>query len=285
MQGFTLVELLITAALGSILLLALISYLSSLMKSVQRQEDSNTLYHQALLISQLWQKELAYTADLGCQIFDQPSQITQIDSNALYTHSGLVIYQVGRDFLPAILAHTIQKKLLPHSVVVVAEGIQPPIASAHYLSQSKQFSLSTAAFQKEDLILLSSCHQAWLFHWPHAASKQFTAPFNISEPDSAYQLALWHTTLWFAMQDNQKRYGIYRLVLPNETTPVELISDVSAFQASAWLGDQHIAATADVDWQQVNRIQLVLTLEKNNFSIYWPTSIALLRKAQSWQTT
>lgn len=283
LQGFTLVELLITIALSSVLLLALISYLSSLMKSAQQQEDSNALYHQALLISQLWQKELAYTADLGCQIFDQPSQISQIDSGAIYTHSGLIIYQVGRDFLPSVLAHTIQKKLLPHSVVVVAEGIQSPV-TAYYSAQNKKFSLSTAAFQKNDLALLSSCHQAWLFHWPHTASTQFIPPFNITEPGASYQVALWHTTLWFAMQDNQKRYGIYRLMLPNETTPEELISDVRAFQAYAWLGDQRIPATADVDWQQVNSIQLILTLEKNHFSVYWPTNIALLRKAQSWKT-
>lgn len=283
-QGVTLVELLISTALSMLLLLALLSYLSHVVNSERMQEDSNTLYHQAQFISQLWQKSFAYAGDLGCRPFEQQAQITSILNGQIITHAGIAIYQVGSDFLPQELSHVIQKKLLPHSVVVVTEGIQMPTVIATYATQTGQFSLSQAAFQEGDWVLLSNCHHAWLFQWDHTARKNFTAPFSIQEPDLPYQLALWQTTFWFAMRNNQNRYGIYRLILPNETTPVELISDISAFQAKVWLHDQMIPATVNIDWQQIKWIQLLLTLEKNHLRIQWPTSIALLRKAQSWQT-
>lgn len=279
-QGFTLVELLITTALSSVLLVALSSYFGSLVKSDQLQEDSNTLYNQALSISTLWQQTLVHAGDLGCQIFTTRGQIIPVDVNEILTDSGITIYQVGRDFLPNILSYNIQKKLLPQSVVVVTEGMEPPTTTAVYTKETQQFSLSPNNFQKGDSVLLSNCHQAWVFHWPHTAAEKITTPFNITEPNAPYQLGLWRTTLWFAMKDNQNRYGIYRLVLPNENTPEELISDVSAFQANVWSHEHMTPATQDSDWQHITIIELLLTLEKNHQHIFWPTSIALLRKAQ-----
>jgi len=279
-QGFTLVELLITSALSSILLVALISYFSGLVNSTQQQENNNTLYNQALSLSTLWQQTLTHTGDLGCQIFTTRNQIVHDAADEMLTDSGIIIYQVGRDFLPDILSINIQKKLLPNSVVVVVEGIESPTATAVYRKETQQFSLSPNDFQKGDVVLLSNCHQAWIFHWLHSATEKIATPFSITDPDAPYQIGLWHTTLWFAMQDNQKHYGIYRLVLPKENTPEELISDVRAFQANVWSDQQMMPARQDSDWQHITIIELLLTLEKNHQRIVWPTSIALLRKTQ-----
>jgi hypothetical protein len=277
-QGFTLVELLITTALSALLLLSLTGFFGNLIRSYRIQADSQMLYHQAVLISTLWQNDLSHAAELGCLSFDQPAQISHDHTDELRTRSGIAVYQVDFDLLPTILTKTIQKKLLPHSIVVVTEGSQAPTKVAVYEPQSKQFYLNQPIFQNNDLVLLSSCRHAWLFHWSTAGSHHFTPPANIGEPSIPYRVALWHSTLWFAMRDNQNHYGVYRLMLPSETTPVELISDVSALQANVWIDNQMVPANSDTNWNQVNSIQLILTLEKNHLQVFWPTSIALLRK-------
>jgi hypothetical protein len=284
MKGFLLIELLIASALSLILILALTTCLTFFIKNYYQQEAMNNFYDQANIMSKLLQKSLSNAGDLGCQIFQDPMQIENKTSNPLLTNAGVIIYQIDRDPLPTFLSSAIKKKLLPHSVILIIEGIDAPLFNARYDQQKKQFQILDSTLQKQDLVLLSNCRNTWLFNLTHFYAQKFTTPFEIINPDMPYYLAKWQTTIWFAMKNNQKNYGLYRLKLPSEKTPVEIISDVKNFQASAVIDGSTILADASLNWKKIVLLRLMIGFEKDNLTLQWPLSIVLTRKAQSWRT-
>lgn len=147
-NGFTLVELLITTALGLLLLAALAGLLVHYVEIYQQQEVLQTLYDDAMQISRILQKELGQVGDLGCQVFSEKSQIQQDNSQSFFTNMGIKFYQVDSDALPAVFPKNDIKKLLPHSVVILTEHVSSLFSIAQYDPERGRFQILGSSIQK-----------------------------------------------------------------------------------------------------------------------------------------
>jgi hypothetical protein len=242
-KAFTLVELLIAMSLGIIVLLSLASGMSYFVKSYQSREQLGQLYAEASTIGKIWAQE--------------------------FSEDGIKIYQVDRDSLPEFFPKSSVKKLLPHSVVILIEHPEPPIYLATYDQTQQQLRIVNSHFQKHELVMVGTYGKNWLLNVPAIATtgniQYLKLSFVPPQQNELFWVAPWHNTLWFAMQNSEKTYGIYRLVLPEETTPAEYIAHVQSFQAELL----------------PKVIRLKLTLVEGAQQLDWPMSFIVSDRERS----
>ena len=268
----SLIELLLTTTLGLILLSSVSALLLSIIKHYEQQQVRHMMLNQASIITQQWEKTLGNSGDLGCYA---PENFNQIENHTDYkplTNNGIQIYQTN-EALPEHFPEKIYKKLLPGSNILSTEGMMSPPIHILYSEENKNFfSINLLPMKNKDLVILSNCQKAWLFFLNTLNENHFKADFIHATENETYQFALWKTIFWFVMKNNQNTYGLYRLILPDETTPVELLSNVSYFNARVYPGDYP------------KSLWINLGLSKNQENLYWSVIIGLTRHANLWRT-
>jgi hypothetical protein len=270
-RGLSLVELLISTALGMMLILVCISLLVSINKNHQAQQNSQMIYDEAISISRIWQQAFSTIGDLGCLQFQLGVQIQNDLPHSLLTSSGVKIYQSNDAALKQILPSAVMEKLLLKSSVIASENVTLPLYHLQYDTDQGQFYLSINSFKKGDEVLLSNCHEIHLLKLNslmHRKDRYYLSlPIQVN---SSWRIAHWQTSLWFAMRNESGGYGVYRLMIPDETASVELVRDVSGLYA-------------EIDPAQ-KFLQAQISFAKGRQTLTWPLTIAFSKAALGWRS-
>jgi hypothetical protein len=270
-RGLSLVELLISTALGMMLVLVCISLLVSVSKNHQAQQNSQMIYDEAISISRIWQQAFATVGDLGCLQFQASAQIQNNLSRPLLTSSGIKIYPNNDAALKQILPSAVIKKLLPDSSVIISENIMLPFYHLQYDADKSEYFLLTNTFKKGDEVLLSNHREAQLLKLNSVTRQKDRYYLSLPiQANSSWRIAHWQTNLWFVMKNESDGYGMYRLTIPDETAPVELVRDISGFYAK-------------IDFAQ-KFLQAQISFAKGRQKLTWPLTIAFSKAAFGWRS-
>jgi len=233
-QVTSLLEFIIASALSVILLSGVSSTVIYLLKSYYELRTQQDLFFEAELITQIFKQNLFSQNQWGCQnistSIENYSQQVSGDFN-----QAIKIYSA--DNMSAELPLNIRKKLLSHSHVIQQNNIEKPMYIALDQPESSSYQLigEQQQLEKQNVVLLFNCQHAWLFDlqelWHRQNQTWIKLPSEIKLPlHTNFLLAKWQITWWFVMKNNQGDYGLYRLILPYERAPVELIDHVKMMQ-------------------------------------------------------
>ena len=279
-KGFSLLEFLLASALGSILLIALAKFLLHATSTYQAQQDYQILMDEAITLNTILSAELKSAGDVSCLRLSEKN-FANASPIPVQTQGGLKMLRVGQDALPRIFPKAAIPKLVPGSLLIMEEHPVGAFVNALYNAQTGYLEAAEGSdVAKDHLAIVTDCAQQWLFQPSYVRKHRSVVwvdfPFHLAAENKNYRLAHWQITLWFVMKNSANASSIYRLHLPDESAPVEIISDVHDLQAQVHLKNTSwMDAQANLDWAQVDAIRVTINLQKNMQRIAWPISVPL----------
>lgn len=292
-QGFSLVELLITMALGLLLSVGLIDLYISNQKTYHLTQTLARMQEDARAAMQIMRRDIRMAGYVGCGRLDE-IVLHSVDE---INKTRLVGWHDGRSTSSMRLPMT-QQNLKPNSDMLLLQSAEPNTVAVTSTSNDKIQFAKKPDFETGDSLLISDCHKADIF--------RFNQP-HFLEPYTAAEVSRWQKIIYYLAETERNNknakpiYALYRRDLNGPATAQsELIGGVEDLQVqygeatSAGSYIRYVDAEHVQDWQAVRSVKIALLLVSDAAVHHTPQTYVLLGKTYQaadkrhygvWQTT
>lgn len=270
--GFSLVELLIATMLGMMLIFSVLTLYTSQKQTYQYTQALARLRENAETAFNYLSNDIRMAGLVGC---GRDNEIKFY--NAFYNiqfSPALTIFGLHNNISSANFNFTninnIITKAKTNTDILIIQTTQPLFFLAH-VSNNKIIVSQAADVKSTDLLLISNCVQAELFHPNTTHSKIIISQQALHDGFNNVEVGQFNTYVYYianTQRKNQRGNIIYALcrqdLNASSHLQQELIDDISDMQINYAVGGRHYFTADQVpDWKNISGVKIKLILDSN----------------------
>lgn len=266
--GFTLLEIMISLALGSLLFFGLLNIFTSSKFAYGYIDGLALIQENGQIVSLILTKEIAQTGYIGCRKATPTFPITIAVNTADNNLSFIQGYQAGD--LPTSLS-SIAAKVISNSDVLAIQFMQSSTTNlAQPVKNSDRLTLSASNFfEPDDIVMLADCLEAHIINLTTISGNQATSNTPLKYYPAGSILGLWKNE-WFYIgktgRMNQANQDILALYLSQPNAPdEELVDNISNMHIQyGYLNAEQqlvfVPSEKIPNWSMIKAVKIILLL-------------------------
>lgn len=270
--GFSLVELLISTMLGLMLIFSVLTLYASQKQTYQTTQALSRIRENAETAFNYLSNDIRMAGFVGCgrdseiKFYNSFGNIQFSPETAIFgLHHGNSSANYNFTKINNILT-----KAKSNSDILIIQTTQPLFYLAH-VSNNKIMVPQIADVKNSDLLLVSNCVQAELFHPNTTHSKTIVSQQTLQDGFHNVEVGRFSTYVYYignTQRKNQRGDAIYALcrqdLNASSHLQQELIDDVSDMQINyAGGGGHYFTADQVPDWKNISSVKIKLTLDSS----------------------
>lgn len=272
LPGFSLVELLISTMLGMMLIFSILTLYSSQKQTYQTTQALARLRENAETAFTYLSNNIRMAGFVGCgrdseiKFYNSFNNIQFSPETAIFgLHHGNSSANYDFSKINSILTKT-----KPNTDILIIQSSQPLFYLAH-VSNNKIIVSQNADLKNNDLLLVSNCVQAELFHPNTTHSKTIVSQQTLQDDFHNVEMGRFSTYIYYianTQRKNQRGDVIYALCRQDLNASAhlqqELIDDISDMQISYAVGNAgYVTADHVADWKNITSVKIKLSLDSS----------------------
>lgn len=252
-QGISLIELLIAMALGSILLIGLISLYASNKNTYQMTQAAARLQEDGRIAIQIMSRDIRMAGYVGC------GKITDIKiyPDDYYAEKSFVGWHDKRSS-SKIQMPAITKPLKPNTDALFVLAADPYVVTVKSMTEHSMRFNEKSDFDADDSVMISDCQRADIFKYD---KKDFQYIYKAGAQASRWQKLFYYLAKTTRIDKTGKPiYALYRRDLNSKSRHIELVDGVEDMQISFSDGASYVGAEQVKDWSLVRAVKIDLLL-------------------------